>query len=495
MSHVKTRFAPSPTGYLHIGGLRTALFAYLFAKKQGGTFVLRIEDTDQTRLVEGATENIIDTLTWAGITIDEGVTKNDAGDLVQVGECGPYIQSQRLDIYKQHAQQLLESGHAYYAFDTPEELEKMREVQQANKQRTIYDRNQMRNSETLSNEEVTSLLEANTPYVIRLKVPAGEVVEITDLVRGTVSVASSEVDDQVLLKADGFPTYHLAAVVDDHHMGITHIIRGEEWLPSTPKHVLLYKAFGWDIPTYAHLSLLVNEQKQKLSKRHGDVAVEDFINNGYLKEALLNFVAFLGWNPGTEQELFSMDELQQAFDMTQVGKAAAVFNREKLTWYQKQYQMSLPLNDITARALPFFDKAGIDITNTDTLALAIDLERSRVDKLSDLPEAVAFFFASELSYDKEILAWRKSTLEDAKEKLDAVLELCRNVENWDLPTLETTIKQWITDNGHGAGDVLWPLRVSLSGKEKSPGPFEIAAILGKEKTCKRIETAIDLLTK
>lgn len=496
---IRTRFAPSPTGMLHVGGLRTALFAYLFAKQQDGTFVLRIEDTDRTRFVEGGMEQIIQALKWSGIEIHEGVDASN-GVIVQKGDKGPYIQSERFSLYKDYAMQLLQTGHAYYAFDSAEELDEMRAAQQAAKQKQVYSRHTMRNSFTLSDDEVKTLIDSGAPHVLRLVVPENEVIEFEDMVRGKVKVHSSEVDDQVLLKSDGFPTYHLANVVDDHLMEITHVIRGEEWLPSTPKHIILYRAFGWKIPTFAHLSLLVNEKKAKLSKRHGDVSVTDFQEKGYLPESLINFIAFLGWNPGTEQEIFSLQELEDTFSFDGVGKAASVFNREKLDWYNKHYMMNMPLDEITRRAVPFFkhqgilDKEEIDEPHELTqLSKAVDLERSRVSTLGELPAALGFIFSDDLSYDPTLLIWKKSTREDAKQKLAEVFEQLEQVGEWNKEAIETHMRSWVETKGYGFGDVLWPLRTALSGQKNSPGPFEIADVLGKEETIKRIKKGYECL--
>jgi glutamyl-tRNA synthetase len=318
---VRTRFAPSPTGYLHVGGLRTALYNYLYAKKMGGQFILRIEDTDQTRRVEGAMENLIKTLEWAGLLWDEGPEKE--------GEKGPYIQSQRTEIYQEHAKKLVEEEKAYPCFCSAERLEKMREEQQKAGLPPKYD-GHCRN---LPKEEVEKLMKEEKEHVIRLRVPYNQRVEFKDVIRKKVVFDAKEIDDQVLIKSDGFPTYHLANVVDDHLMGITHVIRGEEWLPSTPKHVLLYQALGWKLPVFAHLPLLLNPDRSKLSKRQGDVAVEDYIEKGYSKEAIINFVAFLGWNPGDNREVFSLEELEKEFNLEKVQKAGAIFNLEKLDWY------------------------------------------------------------------------------------------------------------------------------------------------------------------
>lgn len=492
--NIRTRFAPSPTGYLHIGGLRTALFAYLFAKKHNGTFMLRIEDTDRERLVDGATKNILEALQWAGFSPDEGVVLKD--DMVtQVGQYGPYIQSERKDkgVYKKMIKGLVDAGHAYYAFDTAEEIDVMRAEQQKNKQPIRYDREHMRNSLTLPQKNVQTLLDAHTPYVIRMKVPEGE-TQFDDQIRGTITIDNKEIDDQILMKSDGFPTYHFAVVVDDHLMNITHVIRGEEWIPSTPKHIILYNMLGWTVPTFAHLPLLINEQKQKLSKRHGDVSVQDFIQKGYLPQALVNFIAFLGWNPGTEQELFSLRELIDAFSFEKVAKAAAVFNREKLNWFNAQYIRQLDREALFEHVYPFLQNAGVVDHDTDVQFIkdAILLEQERSQTLLEIVQNTGFLFARELSYDKDLLTWKKSTLEDAKQKLKAMHDFLQTYEKtWDEQSLHDNVVQWIKANEYGVGDVLWPTRVALSGQKNSPGPFEIMSVLKKEKVLERLMSAID----
>ncbi len=499
---IKTRFAPSPTGFLHIGGLRTALFAYLLAKKEGGNFVLRIEDTDRERLVEGATENILHALAWGGIGPDEGVVL-DNNLVSEKGDCGPYIQSQRTEIYREHVQKLLESGAAYYAFDTAEEIDEMRKRQQLNKQPTRYERETMTNVFTLGEEETQKRIDAGDKYVIRLKMPHDRALEINDLVRGKVSIHGKEVDDQVLMKSDGFPTYHLAVVVDDHHMGITHVIRGEEWLSSTPKHVLLYEAFGWEAPIYAHLPLLVNEKKQKLSKRHGDVSVEDFKEKGYLAEAMINFIAFLGWNPGDEREIFSLAELEAAFSFEGVGKSAAVFNRERLDWMNKQYMMNMDLSELTKRTVPFYKNAGIlgsdeidDQEEFERLKKVVDTERSRSATLSELVANTGFFFADTLEYDAELLIWKKATREESQKVLSDLVILMNNIsdQDWNKDKLEEIVRAWIGEQGLGNGDVLWPLRTSLSGLKNSPSPFEIAGAIGKQVSIARVSAGAAALS-
>ncbi len=490
---IKTRFAPSPTGFLHVGGLRTALFAYLFAKKNNGKFLLRIEDTDRERFVEGGMENILNSLHWAGIKIDEGVDFDLNKNIVQTGEAGPYIQSERLDIYKKYIGELVEAGHAYYCFCSKERMDEVRKMQELNKQPTGYD-GYCRN---LSLDEAKKRVEAGESYVVRMKMPKEGATKFVDMVRGEVEFKNELIDDQVLLKADGFPTYHMAVVVDDHLMGITHVIRGEEWLPSTPKHVKLYEMFGWEAPQFAHLSLLVNEQKQKLSKRHGDVSVEDFKAKGYLPEALINFIAFLGWNPGDEREIFSLKDLEKEFDFAKVSKASGVFNREKLDWYNQQYIMSMDAEELAKRTENFFVNAGIKLSDVKCqLSEVVKLEQGRASTLVELVDNVSFLFVDKLEYEPELLIWKKSTKEDTKEKLESVLEFLNTLEGeWSKEYLEEKILPWTKDKGWGNGDILWPMRVALSGLKNSPGPFEIAGVLGKDKTLERMSFAIEKISR
>lgn len=497
-----TRFPPSPTGFLHVGGLRTALYNYLLAKRNGGKFILRIEDTDRARLVGGAVENIVHTLSWAGITIDEGVLLHANGDIVQQGDAAPYIQSERKEqgLYKKYIDQLLDSGHAYYAFDSAADLDAMRERQQAMKQPTRYDRDNMINQFTLSESKLKERLDAGETYVIRLNMPRTGVTSWVDLIRGKVEFQNELIDDQILMKSDGFPTYHFAVVVDDHHMGVTHVIRGEEWVSSVPKHIALYNAFGWELPTFGHLPLLVNEQKQKLSKRHGDVAVEDFKEKGYLPEALINFIAFLGWNPGDEREIMSLKELEAEFSMEKVGKSAAVFNYTKLDWYNKQYMMNLPIEDIVQRAIPFLINAGhlktgeLSGEELDQIQRIVSLEIGRAHTLKELADSLGFMFATTLVYDPELLIWKKGTKESTTEHLQKLVSFLQEYTGkWEEMPLQESVMSWIKENGWGNGDVLWPMRVALSGQKNSPGPFEIAAVLGKEKTLERITAAVENL--
>lgn len=504
---VRTRFAPSPTGYLHIGGLRTALYNFLFAKKNKGVFILRIEDTDKTRFVEGALESLMKSLKWADLGWEEGpVLKDQEIDLtskvvpssaypgvMQIGEYGPYIQSERLDQYRKYTEQLIQKQQAYPCFCTPERLAEMREQQQKNEKPPMYDKHCLK----LSKEEVRDNLNKKIPYVVRLNVPENEIVEFEDFVRGKISFNSNSIDDQILLKSDGFPTYHLANVVDDHLMKISHVIRGEEWLPSTPKHILLYKAFNWDIPSFGHLPLLLTIDKKKLSKRDGDVAVEDYIKKGYLKEALINFVALLGWNPGegSTKEIFSLQELIKDFDLHKVHKAGAVFDVKKLDWINSQYLKKLSIDEFYEQCLPYLETKEFFITAPEErktkkyLKKVISIERERLSTLAAIGDENPYFF-QDISYDKELLRWKKLENEELKKSL----EISRNVlaqipaEQWNREFLE---KKLLETAGEKRGDLLWPLRATLTGAQKSPSPFEIAWVLGKAETLKRINEGIE----
>lgn len=491
---IRTRFAPSPTGFLHVGNLRAALYAFLFAKKHGGVFAVRIEDTDQERFVEGGTENILRSLAWAGIAVDEGAILDRNGGVGERGAYGPYIQSKRLPIYKEHVDTLLGAGNAYRCFCSKERLDELRKTQERLKQPMRYDGR----CRGLFSEEADARALRGEPNVVRMKMPeTGETI-LEDLVRGRVAFKNDLVDDQVLLKTDGFPTYHLAVVVDDHAMRMTHVIRGEDWLPSTPKHLVLYRMFGWEPPRFAHLPLLLNADKSKLSKRQGDVSVEDYKEKGYLPEALVNFVAFLGWNPGGNREIYAMPELIEAFDLSRVGRSGAVFNLEKLDWYNEQYIRSMDIGELTRRCLPFLANAGL-VKETDAhgdniqwLKQVVALEKDRMKKLSDLPMAVGYLFAGALEYDANLLVWKKSSREGACAALKGVANELEGVDeaHWTSEAIETAILSWTETNKYGKGDVLWPLRVALSGQKNSPGPFEIAHVLGRRMTLLRVEEAI-----
>ena len=464
---IKTRFAPSPTGDLHIGELRTALYNYLFAKNSGGEFLLRIEDTDQTRYSEGSEQGIFDALKWAGIKYDN--------------EKDVMHQSSRTEIYAKHAQELVDKGLAYYCFCTSERLDEMRKKQMENKQAPKYDRACCE----LSDEDIKAKLETGEKYVIRMKVPAGE-TEFTDLVRGKVKFNHNEIDDQVLIKSDGFPTYHLANVIDDHEMEISHVIRAEEWLPSTPKHILLYKAFGWDLPEFAHVSMVLAPDKSKLSKRHGATNVLEFKKLGYLPQAILNYIVLLGWNPGDEREIFSLAELEKEFSLEKVHQAGAVFDIVKLDWMNSEYIKKIDLDKLLELCLPYLEKYNAD---KDYLKKVVKLEQQRIKKISEIADNIDYFF-NEPEYDKELLMWKKSDLADAKLMLEFVHTELAKISDWTLDNLQNTIIAKIKEKEYKNGNVLWPLRVALSGVEKSPSPFEIAEVLGKEKTLERIKIAI-----
>jgi glutamyl-tRNA synthetase len=490
---------------MHVGNFRSALYNYLYARKNQGVFFLRIEDTDRTRLVEGGVENIIRTLAAMGLTYDEGPFLTQDGRLEQRGAVGPYIQSERLDIYRAHAGRLLEQGDAYRCFCTQERLERLRKEQEAARLPPGYDRY----CRDLDPQEAAKHEKSGEPHVVRFKMPREGETEFHDMVRGPVTFRNVLQDDYVLLKSDGYPTYHLANVVDDHLMGTTHVIRGEEWLPSTPKHVLLYKAFGWTPPQFAHLPLLLNPDRSKLSKRQGDVAVEEYLDNGYLPEALANFVALLGWNPSGEREVYGLDELIEAFDVKDVNSAGAVFNREKLDWLNGKYLRALPPEKLAARAAPFFVRAGLlhgagdgwkVASSGETLSAAefgrlLSLERERVKTLGELPDATAFLLDDRLDYPAERLSWKDQPAGEVFARLEGMRECLGDIpeEAFTLKDLEDRVKAFIVEKGWGNGDTLWPLRVALSGREKSPSPFEIMAVLGKMRTIRRVENALDRL--
>lgn len=478
---IRVRFAPSPTGYLHVGGLRTALYNYLFARKNNGTFILRIEDTDQARYVPDAEQKLIDIIRWSGLTYDEGP---DIG-----GPKAPYRQSQRTDIYRKYAQQLLDAGKAYYAFDSPEELELMRREQEKLGLPTKYDRRALK----LSPEEVRAKLESGIPHVIRMKVPENETIRFTDIVRGEVEFSSDQLDDQVLIKSDGFPTYHLANVVDDHLMEISHVIRGEEWLPSTPKHVLLYRYFGWEPPQFAHLPLLLNPDKSKLSKRQGDVAVEDYKSKGYLPEALINFVALLGWNPGDEREIFTLDELVREFSLERVGKSGAVFNVEKLTWMNAEHLRRKPAGEILSLLKQELTQSRFSTNrlSDDYLLSVIEAMRERIVFVRDIIEKSPYFFEAPDTYDPETV--RKRWKPESREHLLRLRDAFEKLHDPTKEQYEAALSECAHNLGVSKGQLIHPLRLAVSGMGAGPGVFDILVIIGKEETIRRITTAVSKL--
>ena len=487
---VRVRFAPSPTGLLHIGGLRTALYNYLVARKQGGAFLLRIEDTDRERHVPDAEPDILESLQWAGLTYDEGPRVG--------GDKGPYYQSQRKALYEQYAQHLLDAGHAYYAFDTPEALDAMREQGQSEGDTFRYGtttRDRMTNALTLSAEEVQRRLDAGEEHVVRLKVPAGETVHFEDQIRGAVSFETAEVDDQVLIKSDGMPTYHLANVVDDHLMGITQVIRGEEWLPSTPKHILLYRFFGWTPPQMAHLPLILSPTGGKLSKRNADkmgipVSVRQYREEGYEPEALVNFLAFLGWNPGTEQELFSLDELVDAFSIDRVGSAGVQFNLDKLRWYNEQHLRMLSVDALLERARPYFLEHGYEAEDA-YLGQVIELMQERVTFASELASTTGYFFEDPTTYDEQGV--KKRWKEDSAKLLAAYADRLEQAETFDEASVEAILRELAEEHEAGAGRIIHPTRLAVSGVSFGPSLFHMMAVLGREACVRRIRRAVDVL--
>ncbi len=512
LENVRVRFAPSPTGPLHIGGVRTALFNYLFAKKYNGTFVLRIEDTDQTRYVANAEQYIIDALEWCNIPFDEGPGKNE--------KFGPYRQSERKELYKKYADELLAKGWAYYAFDTAEQLDAHRKQHEEDGKTFIYNwhnraKGRLVNSLVLSEEEVQAKITAGDKYVIRFKTPQDETLILEDEVRGKVRVETNTLDDKVLFKSDGMPTYHLANIVDDHLMEISHVIRGEEWLPSLPLHTLLYRAFDWQAPKFAHLSLILKPVgKGKLSKRDGDklgfpVFPLEYTNeengdvsrgykeDGYFSDAFINMLSLLGWNPGTEQELFTLDELVQSFDLKRVSKSGAKFSPDKTKWFNQQYLQQKSDAALTALFLPIVEehasaseaiKTPID---EEYVEKVVGLIKERASFVQDFWDLSSFFFVAPTSYDEK--ASKKQWKETTGELMQALVSVIEGIQVFTIENAQTEIKGWITSKEIGFGKVMQPLRLSLVGKLAGPDLFDIMVMIGKEQTIQRIQHAIATL--
>ncbi|WP_374505853.1 glutamate--tRNA ligase [Flavobacterium sp.] len=504
---IRVRFAPSPTGPLHIGGVRTALFNYLFAKKNNGTFFLRIEDTDQNRFVPGAEEYILEALNWLGIAPDETVGKNE--------KFGPYRQSERKELYQQYANQLINSGNAYYAFDTAEALDAHRKQHEEQGKTFIYNhhnREKLDTSLVISKEETERRIAAGEEYVIRFKTPVNETLHLHDIIRGDVKFETNLLDDKVLFKSDGMPTYHLANIVDDHLMETSHVIRGEEWLPSMPLHVLLYRAFGWEAPEFAHLPLILKPiGNGKLSKRDGDkmgfpvfplewtqakgeqsgAKTEEGISSGYREkgyfpEAVVNFLALLGWNDGTEKELFSLEELVQNFDLNRVHKAGAKFDPEKNKWFNHQYLIQQPDANLAKAFTPILTEKGI-IIEENKLITIVSLIKERAHFVSEFWELSDYFFEAPSSYDEKASKNWKEETPALMQNLIAVLE---GIEDFKAATIETVVKEWMTANEIGMGKIMQPFRLSLVGALKGPHLFDIAELIGKQETIQRIQKAI-----
>ncbi|OXB02688.1 glutamate--tRNA ligase [Flavobacterium pectinovorum] len=497
---VRVRFAPSPTGPLHIGGVRTALFNYLFAKKNNGVFYLRIEDTDQTRFVPGAEAYIMEALEWLGIAPEETVGKNE--------KFGPYRQSDRKDLYQTYADQLINSGWAYYAFDTPEALDALRKEQEAEGKTFIYNhtiREKLDTSLVLSADKVSKRIANGEHYVIRFKTPVHETLHLKDIIRGDVKFETSLLDDKVLFKSDGMPTYHLANIVDDHLMETSHVIRGEEWLPSMPLHVLLYKAFGWDAPEFAHLPLILKPVGNgKLSKRDGDKlgfpvfplewkteegVSSGYRENGFFPEAVINFLALLGWNDGTDKELFSLEELVESFDLNRVHKSGAKFDPEKNKWFNHQYLIKQNDADLAKSFSSILVEKGVDISKYDVTRI-VSLIKERAHFVSEFWDLTDFFFQAPTSYDEKA---SKNWKEETPALMQELISTLEYIDGFDSANIEAIVKDWLTKNEIGMGKVMQPFRLSLVGALKGPHLFDIVEIIGKEETISRIQKAIATL--
>lgn len=477
---VRTRFAPSPTGYLHIGGLRSALYAYLFAKKNNGDFILRIEDTDQARYVDGAIDVIYQTLKETGLNWDEGP---DVG-----GSFGPYIQTERRDIYQKYAWELVERGGAYPCFCTKDELDQRREVAEAAGEMFKYDKHCLH----LSQEDIDQRLAAKEPFVLRQNIPTTGQTTFTDLVFGEITVDNDTLDDNVILKVDGLPTYNFANVVDDHLMDITHVMRGTEYLSSTPKYNLLYEGFDWEIPAYIHMSPVMRDAQHKLSKRDGDASYDDFIKKGYLKEAVVNYIALLGWNPGTDQEKFTLDELIEAFSLEGMSKSPAIFDPAKMTWLNFEYIRALSPEEYQLHAMPWYIKAGLESWNYELLGRILQPRTEIFSQISEMTDFLTEFpaFSSDLYAHKKM----KTDAASAKDILPKLLTLLEAQAEWDETPLHDALMGFVQETGLKNGQVLWPLRIAIAGKAVTPGgATEIAVLLGREETLRRLRSSVEQL--
>ena len=497
MEKVRVRFAPSPTGFLHIGSVRTVIFNYLIAKKLNGSFILRIEDTDQKREVPGAVEGLINIIDWLGLCFNEGPHIG--------GEYGPYIQTQRLDIYKKYQDELLEKEGAYYCFCTEERLRDMREKQQVEKLPPRYDRT----CRNLTKEEVDTKIKNGEKYVIRQKLPLNGEITVHDEIKGDIKFSCADLDDQVLIKANGIPTYQFANVVDDHEMQISHVLRGDEWISSFPKNALLYKSFDWDMPKFIHMPLTLNKEGGKLSKRQGDVAVEDYKRKGYLSEAILNFCVLQGWHPKDDNEILSIDDMAERFNIEDMGKSPSIFDSDKLDYFNGYYIRQKKLDEILDQCLKYYyeenfislsngkylNKLSGDEISLDFIKKVIATEKERMKKLSEITELTKFFFLPKLEYEKSLLIWKQLSFDDIKNNLTSILKILEAINNdeWDKNIIENAVMSYLKNSNLKVGDYLWPIRVSLSGQKNSPGPFEIADALGKNITIERIKSAIDII--
>lgn len=500
---IRVRFAPSPTGPLHIGGVRTALYNFLFARKHGGTMILRIEDTDQGRFVPGAEEYIISSLAWCGIHFDESISVG--------GPHAPYRQSDRKPLYKQYSDLLLNAGHAYYAFDTPEELEMLRKEAEESKQTFTYNavtRKKLRNSLTMNPQEVEKMIGEGIPFVVRFLIPENTEVVMEDIIRGKVVVKTETLDDKVLYKSDGMPTYHLANIVDDHLMEISHVIRGEEWLPSLPLHILLYQAFGWEAPQFAHLPLLLKpDGNGKLSKRDGDrlgfpvfplqwvdpktgETSSGYRESGYFPDAFVNMLALLGWNPGTEQELFNMEELITAFSLERVGKAGSKFDPEKTKWFNHQYLLRKSDEELALSLKTLLADKGIE-ADLKQLTKVVALLKDRVNFVHEIWNEGQFFFEAPLTYDEQVI--KKRWKDDSPAIMQSLALMLQDVHDFNPESIDVAIKQWLEVNGFGMGAVMNALRLLLVGAAKGPHLADIMSVIGKEESLRRIKNGIEAI--
>ena len=484
MSEVRVRFAPSPTGYLHIGGARTALFNWLFARKMGGKLILRIEDTDTERLKEDSVSQILTSLKWLGLNWDEGP---EAG-----GECGPYYQSERRELYSKYAQQLLDEGKAYYCFCTPADLEAEREKQRAAKQPFRY----ARTCRELDPEVAKARAAAGEPYSVRIKIPTEGSITVHDLIHGDVTFNMDQFDDFVIVKSNGMPTYNFAVVVDDHLMGMTHVLRAEEHLSNTPKQLLIYEALGFEPPKFGHMPMILAPDRSKLSKRHGATSVEEFRAQGYLPEAIINYLTLLGWGPGDEREIFTLEETVKLFELEQMSKKAAVYDTKKLTWMNGQYLSELPLEKILPEAETFFIKDGLVTKewlaeNKEYFAKLVDTVRVRVKTLQEVADASAYFFKDVEAYDEKGVA--KHFKPEAAELLEKCIAALEADEVFNLTSTEAIYNKIAADNGLALGKVIHPTRLALTGRTVSPGMFDVMVLLGKEKTLARMRKAVEYI--
>ena len=477
LPEVRVRFAPSPTGFVHVGSLRTALYNYLFARHNNGKFILRIEDTDQDRLVEGAVDNLLNVLKWTGLDYDKGPEKEI--------DSACYYQSKRLEIYHKHIKILFDKGHAYACFCSNERLEQMRSEQIGRGEDPRYDGH----CRSINPNEAKIRMQNDHPYIIRMKIPSGEIVVVNDIVRGEVSFQTDILDDQVLIKSDGFPTYHFANVVDDHLMEISHVIRGEEWLTSTPKHVLLYKMFGWEIPKFAHLPLLLNADRSKLSKRQGDVAVEDYRDKGILPQALVNFVALLGWNKGDDQEIFSLSELCEHFTLERVTKAGAVFDINKLYWMNGHYIRQMDENEYLEMGIKWLTKLGLDSGEQEKNKLILLSVRNHLNRFDELVEVTSIFFNNELNYTEDALEWIKK--DESMQIFEKMQGRIKNYSELTLDNFKVLMKDVQNETGIKGKDLWMPVRAAITGQITGPELPVVITVVGKE----RVETFLDQTIK